>query len=269
MAPVTCKEIERYIWTSYGYGNVNADCWIIGMEQHCDGDGKNIERRISKWGSKPFQDLKTYHQSIGGIQYCKDGEPTLPRTWSKLICFLKGLQGEPYPEERIDIKTFQKQQLGTRHGKNCLLELLPLPSPSTKPANWPRIYMRKWAKQYPRLSFLKERETYERMVRPKRIRKIQNLLNRLSKSPAGGPRVVLFYGKGFEEDWNKIVGKKFPERWGPERRGNVTYLQKGRTWFVSTNHVAGRGSLKKRECHELGDFLRRKVASDAKNKTEK
>ncbi len=42
MAPVTCKEIERYIRTSYGYGNVNADCWIIGMEQHCDGDGKNI-----------------------------------------------------------------------------------------------------------------------------------------------------------------------------------------------------------------------------------
>jgi hypothetical protein len=75
--------------------------------------------------------------------------------------------------------------------------------------------------------------------------------------------VVLFYGKGFEEDWYKIAGTRLTESWG-----DVTYGQKGRTWFVSTNHVAGRRSLKKRECHELGDFLRRKVASYAKNKTE-
>ena len=75
--------------------------------------------------------------------------------------------------------------------------------------------------------------------------------------------VVLFYGKGFEEDWYKIAGTRLTESWG-----DVTYGQKGRTWFVSTNHEAGRRSLKKRECHELGDFLRRKVASYAKNKTE-
>jgi len=87
-------------------------------------------------------------------------------------------------------------------------------------------------------------------MRRNRIRKIHNLLDR--QSSARGARVVLLYGKARDIADTPLT----------EHRKTPKYRKQGKTWFVSTNHVTGRGSLTKKEYHQLGQFLSKKIASD-------
>lgn len=250
---LTSKDIEDHFRTSYGYGNLNSKCWLIGMEQRCGGKdrklSRNIEIRISSYGHEPIKDLKKYHLTIGEYRLFRAKRPNLPRTWSKIIHFLIGFKGAPFPTDK-EVRVYQKTQLGGKSGDNCLLELLPLACPSTKGKDWPAIY-RRWGKQYPTLSFLKERESYVHALLPRRTQEIRKLLAQRLRSTAHCPNVVLFYGKSLNNSWIEIAGGALPRNW----KNKVRYDRKGRTWFAATNHLTSRGSLTKKECYKLGKFF--------------
>jgi hypothetical protein len=95
---------------------------------------------------------------------------------------------------------YQISQLAAPHGDTCLLELLPLPSPSTR--RW--IY-----NSHSDLGVLKDRATYRSELIPRRVHALRSLIS------THQPRYVIFVGLTYAEHWNSVAGIHLPIR--PER----------------------------------------------------
>ncbi|MBD2694520.1 hypothetical protein [Anabaena catenula] len=182
--------LEKRIETFYGYGNYEGKYWFIGMEEAGGEDFEDINFRINTWekrGKNEIDDVAEYHEYMGWW------DEKIQNTWKGLIRITLSANGKDNIDVE-DIRKYQLDQLGRKDKETCLLELLPLPSPSID--NW--IYAR-----HSQLPFLSDREIYRNYCIEKRINHISQRIKEHK------PKAVVFYGMGYEYYWRKIADIEF------------------------------------------------------------
>ena len=215
--------LESYIQGFYGQGSYAAKYWFVGMEFGGGNSATEIVSRIQGWadrGRPEVEDLVGPDGDGGGSRWFKGSIPLQP-TWAKLIRVVLSAEG-PAPSTE-EVRTYQKDRLGRQGGLDCILELLPLPSPGI--GHW-RFYP-----EYSRLPYLRDRETYTRRVAPARI---THLRARIAEHR---PRAVIFYGAGYVNWWRQIAGAEFR----PSAVAKVSIAENGSTRFVVMQHPTARG----------------------------
>lgn len=188
--------LNEYMAAFYGYGSYGAKIWLVGMEEGGGASAAEITARLGSWvagGKKELDDVGEFHQRTGLYELYKWFEPSPPyqRTWGKTLKILLYSQGVAVSLEAV--KHFQGNRLGRLTGDCCILELLPLPSPSKQ--DW---HYDKWTT----LSQLKSRRTYEMAWQTRRASHIHERIQE------HGPRLVLFYGKGDRRVWQGVINEE-------------------------------------------------------------
>src|SRR5690606_20291757 len=124
------------------------------------------------------------HRALGVTQFFT--QPTVAQpTWNKLIRIVLAMQ-QPSPTLEM-VKTYQREMFGSPGGNTCLLELLPLPSPSI--GKW--IYS-----DFAAVEGLQSRETYRNHYAALRA------LHLKRKIAEHRPLAVVFYSvDGWYRQW--------------------------------------------------------------------
>ena len=227
--------LDDFIHSFFGYGSDSADLWFIGMEEGGGTTEAEIARRLSFWqsrGQNELEDVCAYHEALGMADFFR--EPVkLQRTWAQLCRMALSAQGEP--DDLAAVKAFQKDRLGRWNSSNCLMELLPLPSPGTGQWLYPN-----WSN----LRFLSSREGYKDRVLPMRIRSLKQRIEERQ------PFCVVFYGSVYRDYWQTIAGSAFT-RIDPDGYG---WVKKNGTNFLITQHPAAKG-ITNQYFQSVGKFL--------------
>lgn len=119
--------LEKIVDTFYGYGNYQGNYWFVGMEE-AGGDFNDINNRINIWsnrGKQEIEDIAEYHIAM------ETWDARIQPTWKGLIRIILSAKGRENID-REDVRKYQINELGRKYKETCLLELLPLPSPSLK-----------------------------------------------------------------------------------------------------------------------------------------
>jgi hypothetical protein len=130
--------------------------------------------------------------------------------------------------------------LGRLDGDTCLVELLPLPSPSVE--GW--LYG-----LHSQLPYLADRNTYYQACLEPRIEHLKLRIN------THEPEVVIFYGLSYQEHWQAIAEVDF----SPVLNG-VSIARNRSTLFVMTRHPAARG-VTNEYFHHIGKMISTAVTS--------
>jgi hypothetical protein len=220
------KLLERFMKNFLGYGDINADVWFVGMEEGGGDTEENVRRRLETWearGCRSIEDLAEYHQGIGDTKHFDGRKPPIQRTWAK-ICRMYLAQGARSPTFE-EIRSFQKSNLGRGSSATCLLELMPLPSPSI--SDW---RYGEWSG----IGYLNTRDSYVKEVKPKRV----DLLRRTIAQRA--PKCVAFYGMKYRNDWAEIAQLPGAGSWAElaEFPGSFTAASEGTMYYLLPHPVA-------------------------------
>jgi hypothetical protein len=222
------KVLREFMDNFFGYGNLRAPVWFIGMEE---GGGKTkdeIADRLNTWrGDKAnclevedftVKDLAEFHIAIRDATRFT-GNVAIQPTWSKLMRTLLVAKGITPTKELL--RDYQKTKLGRCGGDAALLELMPLP----------RRSMTEWEYDtWSDLAELRTFATYDSDVRPKRIAALSALIDK-HKPPA-----VIFYGTGYTAHWEAIAGMRFPQGDYPRVAGTSPL-------YMLLPHPASRGKI--------------------------
>jgi hypothetical protein len=214
--------LDAYIKTFYGHTGYGAKYWFVGMEFGGGGSAAEIVRRIQGWQDRGRPELEDIVGPPGqeGSRWFRPPYPLQP-TWAKLIRVALSAEGPAPTTEQV--RAYQKERLGRAGGLDCLLELLPLPSPGS---NQFRFYP-----EYSELPYLRDRATYTSHVAPARI---SHLRRRIAEHR---PAAVIFYGSGYAGWWRQIAGTEFR----PAPMGKVAVASNGQTEFVIMQHPTAFG----------------------------
>jgi hypothetical protein len=226
--------LTEFFQTFYGYGNYSGQFWFIGMEEGGGNSFSEINTRLTAWanrGKNELEDLAEYHNDIG-VRDWFNNKPKLQPTWNKLIRILLSSSGELPTTEQV--REYQKTLLGRLIGDTCLLELLPLPSPSI--GKW--LYA-----QYSQLPYLKDREIYKQECIASRITHLQDRINQYQ------PKVVIFYSLSYQDYWKKIAGVDFHQN-----SDKIHTDRSESTLFVMTKHPAAQG-VTSDYFHQVGQLI--------------
>jgi hypothetical protein len=236
--------LHSFMNTFYGYGNNQADYWLVGMEEGGGNSVENIQLRLQTWknrGEHEFEDLAEYHNAIGVPQLFTNGEGfKLQRTWNKLIRILMAVEGhEPSLD---DVKAFQRTKLGRQESNTCLPELLPLPSRSVKEEHW--LYGK-----HSKIDYLTKRESYRKQLAETRANHIRNKIRN-----AKPPKAVIFYSlsKWYVEWWKYIAGVNFTE--SVVDKFKLYIGSNDDTVFAMTTHPAAKG-ITSSYFHQVGQTI--------------
>lgn len=155
-------------------------------------------------------------------------------TWKGLIRVALSAEGLTPTTEQI--RAYQREHLGRQGGLDCILELLPLPSPG----------LNRWLfyHEHSTLSHLRDRATYTSYVAPGRA---EHLRKRIAEHQ---PRAVVFYGAGYKRWWQEIAGLHFR----PSSVRKVSIASNKNTLFVIMQHPSARGSSNK-YIDAVGDLI--------------
>lgn len=205
----------------FGYGNLAAPVWFVGMEEHGGHSEEEIALRLAAWsnlGRRVVSDVRDYHRAIGVDRYWVE-RPPIQRTWGCLIRVLLASKGVAADTDAV--RQYQRDRLGRAEGESCLLELMPLPAPSIN--------------QWPYAAFavdpsLVSRETYLAEWRQKRVGAMRELVRQHR------PQAVVFYGSGYSDQWTEVAGAEFGVSDG--LRG----CRVANTVFVVAKHPAAHGT---------------------------
>ncbi|MCH8101940.1 MAG: hypothetical protein IIB28_02145, partial [Chloroflexi bacterium] len=165
---LTKDQLEKAL-SFEGYGRKSAPYWFLGMEEG-GGSVEELIERVNLFDS--IEDLYSAHTKLGLEETMHRHVPTW-RVMSKLVM---AMQGTPNWQDTASARDYQATRLGREDGDTFLVELMPLPSPST--AVWPYE------------SIYATREEYYLDVRPKRIEWLRSELSIFQ------PSFVICYGKG-------------------------------------------------------------------------
>lgn len=213
--------LNEFVQNFYGYGNYNGQFWFIGMEEGGGNSFSEINKRLNAWrrrGRNALEDIAQYHAEIGLSDWFND-KPKFQPTWNKLIKIVLSSNSQLPTTEQVD--KYQKTLLGRPNGDTCLVELLPLPSPSI--GLW--LYA-----QHSQLPYLTNRKTYMKWCLPSRIKHLRDQITQYK------PKAVVFYGLGYKEHWQKIAGINLSQ--GSDK---IYTGHNGTTFFVMTKHPAAYG----------------------------
>ena len=201
----------------FGYGNWKAPLWFIGMEEGGGDTLDEIERRLKSWdgrGRNELEDLHGYHQALGITRHFGP-QARIQSTWGKLARVALVAQGRL--DDRESVRDFQRSELGRWEGSTALIELLPLPSPSTKA----------WRYADTGIEALKSRDTYRQAILPLREQAIRQAIDRYQ------PPAVVFYGLEYLKVWERISATDFSSAAGE--------LNLTETNFIIAPHPVARG----------------------------
>ena len=132
--------LNEYATNFLGYGRPDAPVWFIGIKEGGGNSFEEVEKRIRVWanlGKNSIEDIFRYHSAIGLDGWFTGTRPKLQSTWSGLIRIQLGLMGKDpaalSPEGQTEMtREYQQNQIGRSDGNERLMDLLPLPSPSSK-----------------------------------------------------------------------------------------------------------------------------------------
>lgn len=230
----TEKEIDEFASGFFGYGDLEAPLWFIGMEEGGGNSAVEVTNRIHAWqkrGRMPLEDVADYHDA-----FMEDGYRSITKqnTWSALsriqLAYASGSTSAGA------VRHHWQNQLGRRGSATCILELNPLPSPSITTWKYP---------EFTDAHFLENRIAYNARYRANRIASIKDMLLEAS------PQAVVFYGKKYEEFWAQIACLTF------ETDQLHSHAANGGTTFISMHHPNARVVGKTHEYLEnLGSMLR-------------
>lgn len=218
--------IEDFATGFLGYGSYDAPVWFVGMEEGGGNDLEQVSQRIKWWDRRrrrELEDVVGYHSEFGVTQFWED-KPKLQATWGKLIRLLLADTLHDEPEmARKQICDYQRDKWGRANSKTCLLELLPMPSPSKKQWQYSA-----WRKLIPQLA---SRAEYRKWILPVRISAIRERIKKYR------PAKVVFYGIGYRKYWQMITEINFVE----SDLSGLYLAQTGETSFFMTPHPAAHG----------------------------
>jgi len=127
---------------------------------------------------------------------------------ARIVLASKGM-----PSSTLDVKIYQRDVIGREDSETCLLEILPLPSPSTSEWNYG-----KWTD----ISYLQTREIYREFCIPWRIKTI------CSRIENHQPKNIIFCGVSYSKYWQMIAGSDslFQNQNGffASKSGGILYL---------------------------------------------
>ena len=231
----TETEIDEFASGFYGYGDLEAPLWFIGMEEGGGKSAREVTNRLRTWqqrGRMRLEDVAEYHDALveGSFESI-----TKQNTWSVLSRIR--LAYDSRATSRSAVRNHWQTELGRWGSATCIMELNPLPSPSIKTWKYP---------EFTDIPFLANRVAYNARYRANRIASIKDMLVRSS------PQAVVFYGKKYEKFWAEIAGVTF------ETGKLHSRAVKDRTAFISMHHPNARVRGKTNEYLEnLGSALRR------------
>lgn len=228
--------LQQFMSTFYGSGNYLGEYWFVGMEEDGGDNLDQVRKRLNTWidlGQTELVDIYDFHQKIDFPQYFRD-PVKLQRTWmqqARIVLAAKGLSSSTQ-----DVRAYQRDFIGRKNGETCLLELFPLPSPSSNDWNY-----RLWSG----LSFLKNRATYRDYCVPWRVEHIRSRIREYK------PRFVVFMGQGYSKYWQDIAGRRFSDEEGFWIANSMG------TTYVITKHPAAKG-LTNAYFESIGKYLYQK-----------
>ncbi|MFB2922759.1 MULTISPECIES: hypothetical protein [Aerosakkonema] len=231
--------LQDFMDKFYGYGNYQGDYWFVGMEEGGGGSFADIAQRLQDWnrrGRLELEDIVAYHAEIGAERFF-GSQPRLQPTWNRLIRIELSARGEEVHTEYV--RAYQKDYLGRHSSTNCLVELLPLPSPSVR--NW--LYA-----QYSQLPYLTNREVYASYYAERRAAHLRQRIREYK------PKAVIFYSvnPGYIHWWKVIADVEFMEIVAGDER---LYVAKNEnTVFAITRHPVAKG-VKNEYFHQVGKIV--------------
>ena len=211
-----------YINTFYGYGNYRGAWWLVGMEEGGGDSANDIQTRLRLWdarGRKELESVDIFHSSPEHAKWFTP-RPPLQATWRGLIRLILSAEGRPTDTETV--RAYQGAELGRVGSNNCILELLPLPSPTV--GHW--IYG-----GHSSLPQLRTRQTYTDHVTPSRV---QHLRGRIIEHK---PKAVIFYSRNYRMWWEQIAETGFR----PTELEGLEVTKGLQTVFAMTRHPVYRG----------------------------
>lgn len=209
----------------FGYGSPDASVWFVGMEEGGGDRFSEIERRLSCWnqrGQRQFEDLRDFHEAIGEHRWF--AERRLQPTWSHLIRVYLSATLQSTDEDVV--RNYQVDKLGREHGDTSLLELFPLPSPST--ADWRYAT---WSS----LPVLASRQCYQKTLCLPRIRGLKLLLTEHQ------PKAVVFYGTSYRDLWKQLIPTGGSTQHFDVAGSTIDVTEHARTVYAICAHPAARG----------------------------
>ena len=99
--------LNDYINGFWGYGDLSAKHWFIGMEEGGGDTFDEVQQRLEQWdkrGRHLCEDLYDYHIDINVPKWFQKKAP-LQATWNKLIRTLLSYKGNNPDKE--DVRTYQ------------------------------------------------------------------------------------------------------------------------------------------------------------------
>lgn len=226
---------QLFINTFLGSGNYSGDYWFVGMEE---GGGESLEQvtsRINAWhdlGEQGLVDIYDFHIKINYPSFFTD-PVKLQHTWVQQARVILSSKG--FLPTIPALKAYQRDILGRKDSETCLLELLPLASPSSSVWNYDR-----WSE----LPFLKNRNAYLNYCIPWRCAFIQSQIDLFQ------PKYVIFLGSSYSKYWHEIAGQNVLFQ-------NVNGFQVARsqnTLFFISKHPSARG-LKNAYFEAIGSYI--------------
>lgn len=239
------KNLKLFMETFLGYGNLDAPFWFIGMEEGGGNSFIEINNRINYWisgGKKELEDVAHYHEKLGmGCFF--NSKPKNQSTWNKLIRIMLAYNGEETSLQNV--KLFQSSRFGRENSNNCLIELFPLPSPST--GKW--LYS-----ELSKILWLQTRKEYKQHLLNSRVGNIKN------KIAAHRPKLIVCYGNNSEyrDYWSMIADDKFEQI---EIDGKTAYISEcNGTFLIVVNHPVSTG-ITNDYFHQVGKFAQTKIVT--------
>ena len=178
---ITSDLIQRRLERFWGYGNLEAPVWFVGMEE---GLGKNrsatdLEARLRATDGKATVDMRRDMMQVPDhIRFFRNGAP-VQSSWKYPIALYLYLKNKKKPTKQ-EIQEHQAFIIGDSELKNNVaLELMPLPVHKTNEDAW--IY-----NKY-RISGLESRKKYLDTYKPGRVKELTRMINNYS------PKLVIFY----------------------------------------------------------------------------
>ena len=221
MKPAIDEQLLRFVDNFWGYGSLSASYWFIGMEEGGGDSWRVVLDQLEAWeggGAPQMARFRPPQTQLNSNRWFGPDARIQPY-WGKIIRVRLAAEGRKC--DRDSVRDYQVNQLAAPHGDTCLLELLPLPSPSTK--DW--IYGR-----HSSLSLLKNRPAYLAELVPRRVHALRSLISEHR------PPYVIFVGLSYAKLWNSVAGTDLPTR--PERP--VT-CPGSPTRMVISRHPSSRG----------------------------
>jgi hypothetical protein len=214
--------LEDFMRGFYGYGNVAAKYWFIGLEEGGANSTEALGVRLEAWdklGRPQLADLSEFHDRAR-VATWSGNRPPLQATWKQLIRVVFAAEARDCSTETV--RAYQRDLLGRRDGETAIIELMPLPSKSI--AAWP------YAAAGP--GVISDRATYSATILPDRVSALRHLIAQHR------PRIVVFYGLNARDTWSAIAGGEFMK----SDEGSFAFYSTSSTLYVMTRHPVAYGA---------------------------